>query len=104
MRLKCILQHDETDCGAACLSMVLDYYGKSVPIRKIREEACTDTKGTSGFGMVKAAQKYGLSCKAFCNSSINISNCFLSKDISNQSKDCKVDSDDFKTADEHTDG
>jgi ATP-binding cassette subfamily B protein len=65
MRLKCILQHDETDCGAACLSMVLDYYGKSVPIRKIREEACTDTKGTSGFGMVKAAQKYGLSCKAF---------------------------------------
>ena len=53
-----IEQHDETDCGAACLSMVLEHYGKSVPIRKIREEACTDTRGTSGFGIIKAAQKF----------------------------------------------
>jgi ATP-binding cassette subfamily B protein len=68
MGIKCILQHDETDCGAACISMVLNYYGKKVPIRKIREEACTDTRGTSGFGIVKAAEKFGLTCKSFfCN-------------------------------------
>lgn len=65
MKIKCILQHDETDCGAACLSMVLAYYGKNVPIRKIREVAGTDTKGTSGFGLVAASQKFGLNCKAF---------------------------------------
>ena len=64
-----IEQHDETDCGAACLSMVLEHYGKSVPIRKIREEACTDTRGTSGFGIIKAAQKYGLTCKVFVSDS-----------------------------------
>lgn len=64
-RIKHILQHDKSDCGAACLCMVLQYYGKTVPIRKIRVVAGTDCEGTSGYGIVKAAQKFGLSCKGF---------------------------------------
>lgn len=63
MRIKCVLQHDETDCGAACLSTILQYYGKKVSLTKIRSEAGTDTAGTSGFGIVKGAAKFGLSCK-----------------------------------------
>ena len=65
MRIKTVRQLDETDCGAACIATVLKYYGRSVPIRKIRKEAGTDKIGTSGFGIIKAAQKYGLSCKGF---------------------------------------
>lgn len=63
VRIKKVLQHDETDCGAACISIILQYYGKTVPLRKIRSAAGTDSVGTSGFGIVKGAEKFGLSCK-----------------------------------------
>ena len=62
-RIKKVLQHDENDCGAACLSIILNYYGKSVPIRRIRSAAGTDSLGTSGYGIVKGAERFGLSCK-----------------------------------------
>lgn len=35
-RIKRVLQHDESDYGAASLSIILNYYGKKVPIRRIR--------------------------------------------------------------------
>ncbi len=63
VRIKKVLQHDETDCGAACISIILQYYGKSVPLRRIRSAAGTDSVGTSGYGIVKGAEKFGLSCK-----------------------------------------
>lgn len=58
-----VLQHDTTDCGAACISIILKFYGKNVPIRKIRSVAGTDTVGTSGFGIVKGAKSLGLDSK-----------------------------------------
>lgn len=62
-KIKNIIQHDESDCGIACISFVLHYYGKDVSIRKIREVAGTDKIGTSGLGIIKASKKFGLSCK-----------------------------------------
>lgn len=62
-RIKKVLQHDESDCGAASISIILNYYGKQVPIRRIRSAAGTDSIGTSGYGIVKGAEKFGLSCK-----------------------------------------
>ena len=62
-RIKKVLQHDEADCGAACISIILQYYGKTVSLRKIRSMAGTDTIGTSGLGIVRGAEKFGLSCK-----------------------------------------
>ena len=64
-RLKIQLQHDESDCAAACLRMILGFYGKDVSIRKLRLTAMTDTQGTSGLGIVLCAKKNGLTCKAF---------------------------------------
>lgn len=61
--IKQVLQHDETDCGAACLSIILQFYGKNVPLRKIRTVCGTDSEGTSGYGIIKGANKFGLSCK-----------------------------------------
>lgn len=63
LRIKKVLQHDETDCGAACLSIVLQYYQKIIPFRRIRSAVGTDSVGTSGYGIVKGAEKFGLSCK-----------------------------------------
>lgn len=65
MKLKLHLQHDETDCAAACLAMILDYYGREVSIRKLRTAAGTDRQGTSGYGITVCAEQYGLSCKGF---------------------------------------
>ncbi|MCR4733397.1 MAG: peptidase domain-containing ABC transporter [Treponema sp.] len=65
MKLKLHLQHDETDCAAACLAMILDYYGREVSIRKLRAAAGTDKQGTSGYGITVCAEQYGLSCKGF---------------------------------------
>lgn len=65
MKLKLHLQHDETDCAAACLAMILDYYGREVSIRKLRMAAGTDRQGTSGYGITVCAEQYGLSCKGF---------------------------------------
>lgn len=70
--MKTILQHDETDCAAACLAMILSYYGKEVPVRKIRKVAGTDKIGTSGFGISKAAETYGLSSKSLAAPEKNI--------------------------------
>ena len=62
-RIKQVLQHDETDCGVACISIILQFYGKNVPLRKIREVCGTDGSGTSGYGIIKGAERFGLSCK-----------------------------------------
>lgn len=56
-------QHDESDCGVACLASVLLYYGKYVSLRKIREHCGTDKDGTSGYGILKGAEHFGLYCK-----------------------------------------
>lgn len=66
-KVKPVLQHDETDCGAACISMILNYYGSHIPLRKIRAAAGTDKYGTSGFGIQKAAEQFGLSCQGFAS-------------------------------------
>lgn len=58
-----IPQHDESDCGVACLASLLLYYGKYVSLRSIREHCGTDREGTSGYGIVKGAEHFGLFCK-----------------------------------------
>jgi ATP-binding cassette subfamily B protein len=61
-RIKPILQQGESDCGSACIATILNYYGKTVSLRKICEAAGTDRAGTSGLGLTRASQKFGMSC------------------------------------------
>src|SRR5699024_12807145 len=61
MSIKFIRQYDEKDCGPACLAMISQYYGKRVSIPKLRELAKTDKLGTNLLGLVKAAEKIGIS-------------------------------------------
>lgn len=62
-RYNCIKQHDEKDCGAACLATIAKQYGLKIPISKIREAAGTDREGTSAFGVIKAAESLGFTAK-----------------------------------------
>jgi len=58
-----IKQHDLTDCGAACLASISAYFGRMVPIARIRQFAFTDKRGTNVAGMIEAAGKLGLEAK-----------------------------------------
>jgi ATP-binding cassette, subfamily C, bacteriocin exporter len=62
-RIPRVLQHDVTDCGAACLSSIVRHYGLRFPIARIRQLAATDRKGTNVLGLVQAASHLGLSAK-----------------------------------------
>ena len=62
-RIKQVLQHDETDCEPACVSIILQYYGKTVPLRKIRAVVGTDKIGTLVLEFPKLAKLLGLIMK-----------------------------------------
>lgn len=58
-----IKQHDNTDCGAACLASISAYYKLYLPIARIRQLASTDQKGTNVLGLIEAAQQLGFQAK-----------------------------------------
>ena len=62
--MKVILQHDERDCGAACLAMVAAHYGRRVPISRCRELTRTDRSGTNLYGLTDGAARLGLRASA----------------------------------------
>jgi len=61
-------QHDERDCGAACLSMIASHYGLKHPISKYRELTKTDQNGANLYGLCDAAQKINLTAEALSGS------------------------------------
>ncbi len=64
-RFKYIPQHDESDCGPACLVAIFRKYGLKVSIAKVREIAGTDREGTNLVGLTKAAEHFGFQHKVF---------------------------------------
>lgn len=58
-----VRQRDITDCGAACLASVAAYYKLKLPVSRIRQWAGTDKKGTNAWGLIKAAEKLGMTAK-----------------------------------------
>lgn len=57
-------QIDETDCGAACLAMILKNYHSQVSIAHLRHIAKTNTEGTTALGLVKTAEKFNMDVQA----------------------------------------
>ncbi len=60
----CIKQHDQKDCGVACLATISKTYGQKLQLSKIRDIAGTDSYGNNVYGLVKAAESLGFSAKA----------------------------------------
>lgn len=52
-------QHEEKDCGAACLSMISEYYGLKLPYAHFREWIKVDNQGANIYGLVTGAKKAG---------------------------------------------
>jgi len=58
-RYPALLQLSETDCAAACLSMILRYYGKHVSINRLRDLANVSREGASMYTIAEAAETLG---------------------------------------------
>ncbi len=60
-----LLQHDSTDCGAACLASVIRYFGGDAGIEKIRKISGTTQSGTSMLGLYQAALESGMEATGY---------------------------------------
>jgi ABC-type bacteriocin/lantibiotic exporter with double-glycine peptidase domain len=59
-RIPFVQQTAATDCGAACLAMVLGYHGKTVSLSQVREATGVSRHGTSAFAILETARHFGL--------------------------------------------
>ncbi|WP_299272692.1 peptidase domain-containing ABC transporter [uncultured Psychroserpens sp.] len=62
--MKLIPQHDQMDCGPACIAMISAYFGKKHPIDYIRNISYLKRDGVSLRGISEAAEKIGFSTHA----------------------------------------
>ncbi|TSO25769.1 peptide cleavage/export ABC transporter [Lactobacillus sp. LL6] len=57
-------QVDESDCGVACVAMILKHYHARVSIAHLRHLAKTNMEGTTALGLVKTAEQFNFNVQA----------------------------------------
>jgi ATP-binding cassette subfamily B protein len=62
-RIRFRAQVELADCGAACLSMALDLFGRPVPFDEVRTVCGTGRDGTDAATLVAAGKYYGLDAR-----------------------------------------
>src|SRR5258707_3773750 len=69
-----ITQMSQTECGLACLAMVLSYHGRHTSINELRAQSGLGRDGLSALSIVKIARNYNLRVRAISLQNSNFSN------------------------------
>src|SRR5262249_10524374 len=63
-RVPVLLQSDQTECGAACLAMVLTFFGHHITVSACRERCGVGRDGLTARNIADAARQLGLRTRA----------------------------------------
>src|SRR5581483_2486930 len=63
-RIPQLLQQSSTECGAACLAMILNYYGSRVSVAEVSQFSNVGRDGLSARTLLRTAHAHGLRARA----------------------------------------
>ncbi len=63
MKYPVVLQHNEEDCGAACVASIAKYYGHTFALNRIRDAVGTGSRGTTLLGLKQGAEFLGFKAR-----------------------------------------
>ena len=64
-KVQVVVQMETVECGAACLSMILAYYGKWLSLEQLRTDCGVSRDGSNARCIVQAARRHGLDAHGY---------------------------------------